>query len=350
MLFTQVQQYKELSNNEYFSKNVGINVGKLKNNINAKILITTIENLNKMDEKTYDNIDTVIFDDFHYMYNLNAFKISINKLPSNIKLLFLSEPITSVNEITDSISNIREKNVYIEINENRSIPLKHEIYHSGWIYTLADSTKKENKNKLIFYEAKYNEAKSHETEVSITEARYWSLFLIKLKQLSYLPSLIYSFDTKNCDKLAQFCIRIRYLSPPELNYIEKYINNDILSNLPEKARSSENVTSLLELLKCGIGVHHENIIPQLREHVETLFADGYLKVIFCVPSKNVFISTPVRSVCFSTIKKRMNEKTTILTPDEYAQFTSKAGRRGIDIVGSSIICMDKNIMGHDNLY
>lgn len=59
------------------------------------------------------------------------------------------------------------------------------------------------------------------------------------------------------------------------------------------------VVTLSGLLDRGIGFHHAGMIPILKEMVEILFSDGYLKVVFATSTFAIGLNMPARSVIFT---------------------------------------------------
>ena len=84
------------------------------------------------------------------------------------------------------------------------------------------------------------------------------------------------------------------------------------------------------------------MIPILKEMVEILFSDGYLKVVFATSTFAIGLNMPARSVIFTQSKKFNGEKSEILSSTEYLQMAGRAGRRGKDDRGASILCVDQN--------
>ena len=50
--------------------------------------------------------------------------------------------------------------------------------------------------------------------------------------------------------------------------------------LPEADRELPQIKNILPLLKRGIGIHHSGLLPILKEIIEILFQEGFLKVLF----------------------------------------------------------------------
>ena len=57
------------------------------------------------------------------------------------------------------------------------------------------------------------------------------------------------------------------------------------------------------LLIRGIGVHHAGLLQILKELVEILFSDGYLKVVFATSTFAIGLNLPARCVMFTGMRK-----------------------------------------------
>jgi len=129
------------------------------------------------------------------------------------------------------------------------------------------------------------------------------------------------------------------------------------------------VMSVCEMVKRGIGVHHGGLLPILKEMVEILFSRNLIKVLFATETFAMGVNMPARSVVFNAIRKHDGAQfrvlepggksqfnviaicidtrrdknqhiSTLLTPPvfpEYTQMAGRAGRRGLDKVGTVII-------------
>lgn len=82
------------------------------------------------------------------------------------------------------------------------------------------------------------------------------------------------------------------------------------------------------------------MIPLLKEIVEILFTDNLLKVVFATSTFAIGLNMPARSVVFTQQKKHNGKTQEILTATEYLQMAGRAGRRGKDDSGASILCID----------
>ena len=79
----------------------------------------------------------------------------------------------------------------------------------------------------------------------------------------------------------------------------------------------------------------------LKEMVEILFSDGLLKVVFATSTFAIGLNMPAKSVVFTQSVKFNGEKMAVIPSSEYLQMAGRAGRRGKDVFGASIICLDQ---------
>jgi superfamily II RNA helicase len=56
---------------------------------------------------------------------------------------------------------------------------------------------------------------------------------------------------------------------------------------------------LKKLLVKGIGIHHAGLLPIMKEIVEILFSDGFLRIVFATTTFAIGLNMPARSVLFT---------------------------------------------------
>jgi superfamily II RNA helicase len=59
------------------------------------------------------------------------------------------------------------------------------------------------------------------------------------------------------------------------------------------------ISSMQQILVRGIGIHHAGMLPFVKEIVEILFGDGFLKLIFATTTFAIGLNLPARSVLFT---------------------------------------------------
>jgi superfamily II RNA helicase len=79
-------------------------------------------------------------------------------------------------------------------------------------------------------------------------------------------------------------------------------------------------------------------LPLLKEIVEILFSKGLVKVMFCTETFAVGINMPTKTAVFLDFHKYDNTKDGLrcLYTEEYLQMAGRAGRRGLDKVGTVV--------------
>ena len=99
-------------------------------------------------------------------------------------------------------------------------------------------------------------------------------------------------------KLHSFDEQIDFTTGGEKGYIKSFLKNKLM-RLIEEDRDLPQIRSMTRLLERGIGVHHAGIMSILKEIVEILFSDGYLKIIFATTTFAIGLNMPARSVLFT---------------------------------------------------
>ena len=110
-----------------------------------------------------------------------------------------------------------------------------------------------------------------------------------------------------------------------------------IARLKPEDRVLPQIVRLRDLLGRGIAVHHGGLLPIVKEMVEILFAQTLVKVLFATETFAMGLNLPTRTVVFSGYRKHDGHSFRNLLPGEYTQMAGRAGRRGLDTVGSVII-------------
>ena len=72
--------------------------------------------------------------------------------------------------------------------------------------------------------------------------------------------------------------------------------------------------------------------------MEILFSRNLIKVLFATETFAMGVNMPARAVVFNSIRKHDGTQFRELEPGEYTQMAGRAGRRGLDAVGTVIMC------------
>ncbi|KAF2097937.1 antiviral helicase [Rhizodiscina lignyota] len=166
----------------------------------------------------------------------------------------------------------------------------------------------------------------------------WITVVQHLRKEELLPACIFVFSKKRCEENADALSNIDYCTAVEKSAIHMIIERSIARLKPED-RLLPQILRLRELLSRGIAVHHGGMLPIVKEVVEILFAKGLVKILFATETFAMGLNLPTRTVVFSGYRKHDGRSFRDLLPGEYTQMAGRAGRRGLDPVGSVIIVM-----------
>lgn len=70
-----------------------------------------------------------------------------------------------------------------------------------------------------------------------------------------------------------------------------------------KNERTPQIVNLLPMLKRGVGVHHSGLLPILKEAVELMFQEGWVKVLFATETFSTGLNMPARTVAFTRVRK-----------------------------------------------
>lgn len=73
--------------------------------------------------------------------------------------------------------------------------------------------------------------------------------------------------------------------------------------LTETDRNLPQIKLISKYLVKGFALHHAGLMPIVKEMVEILFSDGYLKIIFATTTFSIGLNLPARSVLFTDLRK-----------------------------------------------
>lgn len=164
----------------------------------------------------------------------------------------------------------------------------------------------------------------------------WVHLVQFLKKETLLPACIFVFSKKRCEENADALSNQDFSTATEKSAIHMVIEKSITRLKPED-RVLPQIIRLRELLSRGIAVHHGGLLPIVKELVEILFAKTLVKVLFATETFAMGLNLPTRTVVFSGYRKHDGHSFRNLLPGEYTQMAGRAGRRGLDKVGSVII-------------
>jgi len=321
------QKFRDFSTD--YKDKIGIMTGDVIINPEAPVLIMTTEIFRNIifdaEEDRLDGIDTVIFDEIHYINDIQrgtVWEESIIFAPQHIKFICLSATIPNIGEFGDWMRQVRTIPIETITEHHRPVPLKVSIWIPG--YGIRD---------LNFIRRLENEKHKQRGKKKIGNVD----LIQQLKSEGKMPCLYFHFSRMGCEEYAQ-----HFKGMNLLNNTERKLILANFDRLVEQFGVSQRGQTLFmrNLLKSGIAFHHAGVLPALKEIIERLYTMGLIKLLFTTETFAVGINMPAKSVVFDNIMKHDGITFRYLTAREFQQMAGRAGRRGIDQVGYAYACIN----------
>ena len=344
-----ISPIKALSNQKYaefslYFNSIGIITGDIKVNPIGDLLIMTAEIFRnailKTDNSNYEwatditKIKCVIIDEVHSINLPERGKVweeIIINLDKNIQLVLLSATISEPLNFIEWIGNLKQVPCHLVSTSSRPIPLHHGIWWDDTINYVLYGDKEWQYNVWNNLSKKINNYfKTNQYNLSI--------FIKCIKYLfenNMLPANVFLLNRELCIKYAKK-IPFTFVSIEEINNIQHIWNNK-LHKYKILYGSSPDWITLYDLVIKGIGYHHSGMIPILKEIVEILYSEGYIKLLFATETFAMGVNMPTKTVVFYNTTKYDGNHIRPLKSEEYAQMAGRAGRRGKDSSGTIII-------------
>jgi len=354
---------KALSNQKYRDlqdefRDVGLMTGDVTINPNATVMIMTTEILRSMlyrGSELCREMAWVVFDEVHYMRDRDrgvVWEEAIILLPDSVRLVFLSATIPNSREFAEWICRIKHQSCHIIYTDKRPVPLQHYVFPSGGegVYMVVDDKgqfKEDNFHRAVA--ALQSAADAVNTDTKKTQKRKGKGQAGDLEKIvkmcserGYLPLIVFSFSRKECEANAVALKKMDVTDVEEKQLIDEVFNNAIMT-LSDEDRELPQVQSMLPLLRRGLGIHHGGLLPMLKEVVEILFQESLIKVLFSTETFAMGINMPAKTVVFTNTRKWDGIEYRMLLSGEYIQMSGRAGRRGKDDRGLTIIMLDEKV-------
>ncbi|KAI0101156.1 antiviral helicase [Daldinia grandis] len=345
------------------------------------------------------DVEFVIFDEVHYVNDFErgvVWEEVIIMLPEHVSLILLSATVPNTYEFASWVGRTKKKDIYVISTPKRPVPLEHYLWAGKNIYKIVDHEKKflergwkeadqalRGKDKVLPAPAargggnqrgnqrggpqrggqqrgggqrgggqqrgrggppRAGHAPGHMGRAgrpggfssANQDKNLWVHLVQFLKKSNLLPACIFVFSKKRCEENADALSNQDFTTAQEKSHIHMIIQKSIARLRPED-RVLPQIIRLRELLSRGIAVHHGGLLPIVKEIVEILFAQTLVKVLFATETFAMGLNLPTRTVVFSGYRKHDGHSFRNLLPGEYTQMAGRAGRRGLDPVGSVII-------------
>ena len=379
---------KALSNQKFydFSKqypniSFGLITGDIKINPEAQVIIMTAEILYNATFKNssynfLENCACIIHDEIHMINNKergHVWEGILMKTSSDIQHVMLSATLDHPEKFASWIEQQHPNNnkqVYLTCLTERVVPLIHKSFITVTqslfkqlkdkelereIKTIIDKPNTIQSAKGIFDEIYYHKMKKVLNYIDKNKVFMKRAFVLN-KVCKYmvdnelLPCVCFILSRKQLEIAAREITIPLLEDDSKVPYTIKRECEQILRNkIPNYQEYLElpEYISMVSLLEKGIATHHSGTLPIIKEMVELLFSKGYIKLLFATETFSCGLNMPIKTVIFTETHKFDGTENRMLYGYEYNQMAGRAGRRGIDTLGTVIHL--NNLFKNENL-
>lgn len=274
--------------------NVGITTGDLSDNLDAPVLVATLET-QKSRLLRGEGPDLLVVDEYQMLADPDRglnYELAIAMAPPHTRLLLLSGSVANPHHVVRWLERLGRRAVLIR-HEQRPVPLE-EV----------------DPNQL-----------SYHVPPQITG--YWPRLVVKALAEGLGPILIFAPRRQAAESLAgELARQLPNPNPLTLSPTQKQLVGE----------------DLARLLKSRIAYHHSGLSYAARAGVvEPLAKAGQLRVVVATMGLAAGINFSLRTVALAANSYRRDQVETPLRPDEILQMFGRAGRRGLDDTGFILI-------------
>lgn len=351
------QKFNELVA-EYGPEQVGLLTGDTNINSHARIVVMTTEVLRNMlyaDSDLLQHLSCVVMDEVHYLadrFRGAVWEEVIIHLPPRVTMVSLSATVSNAEEFGDWLQAVRGDTEVI-VSEERPVPLDQHILMRTKLIDLFDSSglaATHRVNPELVQMARYggrpvgsrqmnDVGRYHSRGGRPDNQRMLRGDIVKLlDSKNLLPAIFFIFSRAGCDQAVGQVLRsgVRLTTQQERDEIRAIVEERCRTLLDEDL-AVLGYWDWLNGLERGVAAHHAGLLPAFKEVVEELFQKKLVKVVFATETLALGINMPARTVVLEKLEKFNGEARVPITPGEYTQLTGRAGRRGIDVEGHSVI-------------
>lgn len=343
---------------------VGLLTGDTAINSTAPIVVMTTEVLRNMIYAGSDLSDLgfVVLDEVHYLadrFRGPVWEEVIIHLPDHVLLVALSATVSNAEEFGAWMGEVRGA-CEIVVSEKRPVPLYQHMIVDGELYDLYSPTRdgRPSPGRLnpellsaVFrgrgsrgFAAGRGRSRAarhgRDEAASIQTRRYESRpsVAITLERAGMLPAIVFVFSRAGVDEAVRSVLTsgVMLTSVREAHRIRQEVEAAI-ALIPVEDHAVLGVGRWAAALERGVAGHHAGMLPIMKETVEKLFTQGLVKLVYATETLALGINMPARTVVVESLQKWNGVAHVPLSAGEYTQLSGRAGRRGIDTEGHSIV-------------
>lgn len=383
---------------------VGLITGDVQINPEGNCLIMTTEVLRSMLYRGADlirDVEFVIFDEVHYVNDAErgvVWEEVIIMLPDHVKYVLLSATVPNTFEFANWVGRTKQKDIYVISTPKRPVPLEIFISAKDLMFKVIDSQRKfqegEFKKHVDLLEStgknkdppkasmgsgsrggpggaarggnrgrggparggnRGGQSGGGAARGNLLKKNYglfnsdgpnkntWINLVQQLKKQDLLPAVAFIFSKKKCEDYADTLRSVDFCNAREKSEIHMFVDRAV-SRLKKEDRELPQIVKIRDMLSRGIAVHHGGLLPIVKECIEILFAKTLVKVLFATETFAMGLNLPTRTVVFGNLRKHDGTNFRNLLPGEFTQMSGRAGRRGLDKIGTVIVMSYNNAL------
>ena len=273
---------------------VGIATGDLAENLNAPVLVATLEpQKNRLIRG--DGPALLVVDEYQMLRDPDRglnYELAIALAPAHTQLLLLSGSVENPQDVVKWLHRLGREALLIR-HDQRPVPLE-EVHANSLSYHVPSDIR-----------------------------GYWPRLVAKALAEDLGPLLIFAPRRQAAEAMAADLARqLPTPNPLQLSTEQKLIAGEHLARL----------------LKTRVAYHHSGLSYGARAGViEPLAKAGQLRVVVATMGLAAGINFSLRSVALAAESYRRDEVEQLLKPDEILQMFGRAGRRGLDETGFVVV-------------
>jgi ATP-dependent RNA helicase HelY len=352
---------KALSNQKYRDlvaihgeDRVGLLTGDNAINGDAPVVVMTTEVLRNMiyGGRDLSDLAVVVLDEVHFLqdaYRGPVWEEVIIHLPTHVQLICLSATVSNASELADWIETVRGSTIAV-VEQQRPVQLDNLYFVAdrtndrlSLVPTIVDGRPNPEAVRLDASGVRHRQGRRHDRGLRgsgvrklATPGRLEAIDVLAERDL--LPAIFFIFSRAQCEAAASECVAAGLrLTDDAARARIRQIALARLDGLGDADLEVLGYGELMVQLESGVAPHHAGMVPPFKEVVEACFTEGLLQVVFATETLAVGVNMPARSVVIEKLTKFTGDQHEALSAGQYTQLTGRAGRRGIDELGSAIV-------------
>lgn len=334
---------KALSNQKFFDfkqkfPDVGLITGDVQVNPTARCLIMTTEIFRNLLYKNADvlrDIEFVVFDEVHYINDPErgvVWEECIIMLPKHITLVMLSATIPNSLEFAEWVGRTKQRRINVISTLKRAVPLEFLIYSDANVFFLGEQRQKAKDQPTNFNIEIYPFSKNTKTSNKFRINDLGNF--VNNKRL--VPAIFFTFSKKACEEHGKSLQLLDLTTPVEKKKITAFLD-EAMRILREEDRNLPQIRAMHSQAYRGVAIHHGSLLPFVKECVEILFSENLIKILVATETFAMGVNMPAKCCVFLSLSKIDGERFRYLNTGEFIQMSGRAGRRGMDKVGTVLI-------------